>query len=100
MRFAAIVSCGRQPPCCGVSLQAVQLSHEDEVGAPEATGGCSVAEEVLLMQMVQAMEDPMQRQDQLEEPAAEDEAFTDAFEEEDEDDDGMRHRRLLLFKRL
>ena len=77
----------------------MQLSHEDEVGAPEATGGCSVAEEVLLMQMVQAMEDPMQRQDQLEEPA-EDEAFTDAFEEEDEDDDGMRHRRLLLFKRL
>ena len=55
---------------------------------------------MLLMQMVQAMEDPMQRQDQLEEPAAEDEAFTDAFEEEDDDDDGMRHRRLLLFKRL
>ena len=52
------------------------------------------------MQMLQAMEDPMQRQDQLEEPAAEDEAFTDAFEEEDDDDDGMRHRRLLLFKRL
>ena len=36
---------------------------------------------------------PMTEQDDIEEPAAEEEAFTDAFEEEDEDD--FRHRKLL-----
>ena len=61
------------------------------------SGECFVDEEVFLVQMVQGMvEDPMQRQDQLEEPAAEEEAFTDAFEEEDEEEDVLRHRRLLL----
>ncbi|CAL5223917.1 g6515 [Coccomyxa viridis] len=36
---------------------------------------------------------PMTEQDDIEEPAAEEEAFTDAFEEEDEED--FRHRKLL-----
>lgn len=36
---------------------------------------------------------PMTDQDDIEEPAAEEEAFTDAFEEEDEED--FRHRKLL-----
>ena len=67
-----------------------------DLESSEVSGDGTRAEKVFVMQMVQAMEDPMQRQDQLEEPAAEDEAFTDAFEEEDEDEDGLRHRRLLL----
>ncbi len=38
---------------------------------------------------------PLTEQSGIEEPAAENEAFTDAFEDED-DDEGFRHRRLLV----
>ena len=68
-------------------------------GRPSLLSSCLLFEHLCIMQLSDGPSDegtainPLTQQDDIEEPAAEEEAFTDAFEEEDEED--FRHRKLL-----